>query len=82
MDCHLDFSRLRWNNLEHSLFNACKELIDDSKGRSVDLVFKDLCLDILARAKQVLGEEDFKKLVDYASERMQEKAVISIDALR
>lgn len=46
------------------------------------MVFKDLCLDILARAKQVLREDEFKELVDYACERMQEKAVISIDALR
>jgi len=82
MECRLDSSKLRWNQLDYSLFNACKELIDDAKGRSVDLVFKDLCLDILARAKQVLREEEFKELVDYASERIQEKAVISIDALR
>lgn len=59
----------------------CKELIDDVKGRSVDLVFKDLCLDILARAKQVLSENEFKKLVEYATELMQEKPILSIDTV-
>ena len=63
------------------LYNICKELIDDVKGRSVDLVFKDLCLDILARAKQVLSENEFKKLVEYATELMQDKTVISIDTM-
>lgn len=64
------------------LFRACKELIDDAKAGCADLVFKEVCLEILARARNVLGDEEFKILVEYASERMQEKAFISIDAVR
>jgi hypothetical protein len=64
------------------LFEACKELIDDVKLGSTDLVFKEVCLEILARAKQVLNNEEFEALVEYASGRMQEKAVISIDVSR
>jgi hypothetical protein len=67
--------------LSQVLYDACKELIDDVKGRSVDLVFKDLCLDILARAKQVLTDAQFKRLARYATELMQEKAIISIDTI-
>ena len=64
------------------LFNACKELIDDAKAGCADLVFKELCLEILARAKHVLDEGEFEVLVKYASGRIQEKAVISIDAVK
>lgn len=38
-----------------------------------DLVFKEICLEILAKARQVLTEKQFKHLVDYAAERMKEK---------
>lgn len=68
--------------MSNVLFNACKELIDDAKTGCADLVFKEVCLEILARAKHVLDDEEFKALAEYASERMQEKAVISIDAVR
>jgi hypothetical protein len=68
--------------LNSTLFEACKDLIDDVKAGSTDLVFKEVCLEILARAKHVLGDEEFKTLLDYASERMQERAVISVDVLR
>lgn len=64
------------------LFQACKDLIDDAKAGCADLVFKEVCLEILARAKHVLDDGEFKALVEYVSERMQEKAVISIDAVR
>jgi hypothetical protein len=39
-----------------------------------DLVFKEICLEILARAKNVLTDEQFKQLTEYASERMKEKS--------
>jgi len=68
--------------LNSALFQACKELIDDAKAGCADLVFKEVCLEILARAKHVLGDEEFKTLAEYASERMQEKSIISIDAVR
>jgi hypothetical protein len=38
-----------------------------------DLVFKEMCLEILSKARQVLPERQFKQLVAYASERMEEK---------
>lgn len=64
------------------LFQACKELIDDAKAGSSDMVFKEICLEILARAKHVLDSGEFKALREYASERMLEKAVVSIDVIR
>jgi len=64
------------------MFKACKDLIDDAKAGCADLVFKEVCLEILARAKNVLDDGEFKALTEYASERIQEKAVISIDAVR
>ena len=68
--------------MNNTLFEACKDLIDDVKSGSTDLVFKEVCLEILARAKHVLNDEEFKALVEYASERMQERTVISVDVLR
>ena len=62
------------------LFEACRELIDDAKAGCVDLVFKEICLEILARAKSFLNPEEFSSLVSYASDRMQEKAAISVNA--
>jgi hypothetical protein len=61
--------------LNEVLFMACKELIDDAKLGCADLVFKELCLEILARAKNVLTEDQFKELTEYAAERMKEKSL-------
>jgi hypothetical protein len=55
------------------MFQACKELIDDAKEGCADLVFKEICLEILSRASHVLTERQFKRLVAYASQRMSEK---------
>jgi hypothetical protein len=60
--------------LNEVLFSACKELIDDAKMGCADLVFKEICLEILARAKNVLTDEQFRQLTQYASERMKEKS--------
>ncbi len=68
--------------MNNTLFEACKDLIDDVKSGSTDLVFKEVCLEILARAKHVLNDDEFKALVEYASERMQERTVVSVDVLR
>lgn len=62
--------------LSEVLLMACKELIDDAKNGCADLVFKDICLEILARAKQVLTESQFKELSYYAAERIKEKGSI------
>lgn len=60
--------------LSEVLLAACKELIDDAKNGCADLVFKDICLEILARAKYVLTDDQFKKLSYYAGERIKEKS--------
>lgn len=59
--------------LNEVLLSACKELIDDAKLGCADMVFKDICLEILAKAKQVLTEEQFRELSSYTAERMKEK---------
>jgi len=61
--------------LSEVLLRACKELIDDAKLGCADLVFKDICLEILAKAKQVLTYEQFEELSFYAAERMKERMI-------
>lgn len=63
------------------LLDVCKQLIDDAKSKCADLVFKEVCLEILARAKHVLDDKEFKALIVYASERIEEETAISIDAV-
>jgi hypothetical protein len=63
------------------LLSACKELIDDAKVGCADLVFKEVCLEILARASHILSEEQFKELSDYAAKLMREKTAISAENL-
>jgi hypothetical protein len=69
-------------NLSNALLQACKDLIDDSKTRCVDMVFKEVSLEILARAKHILNEKQFRELSEYAAERMEEKASISINSMQ
>jgi len=57
------------------LLLACKELIDDAKLGCADMVFKDICLEILAKAKQVLTHEQFEELSFYAAERMKDTMI-------
>jgi hypothetical protein len=59
--------------LNEHILQTCKELIDDAKMSSADLVFKEVCIEILARARNILTERQFKQLVAYATERMKEK---------
>lgn len=61
--------------LSEVLLLACKELLDDAKLGCADLVFKDVCLEILAKAKQVLTHEQFEELSFYAAEIMKEKII-------
>jgi hypothetical protein len=61
--------------LNEPLLLACKELVDDAKLGCADLVFKDVCLEILAKAKQVLTNEQFEELSFYASERIKDKMI-------
>jgi hypothetical protein len=59
--------------LNDQILLACKELIDDAKMGCADLVFKEICLEILSRASHVLTKRQFEQLAEYASEKMREK---------
>jgi hypothetical protein len=59
--------------MSEQIYKACKELIDDAKLGCADLVFKDLCLEVLSRARNVLSEKQFNQLVVYAAGKMKEK---------
>ena len=52
---------------------ACKDLIDDAKIGCADTVFKDVCLEILAKARLVLENEEFEDLTVFVAEKMQEE---------
>jgi hypothetical protein len=65
--------------MNETMFMACKELIDDARSRCADLVFKDICLEILARAKNVLTDSQFRDLVLYAAERIEEKSLCNAE---
>jgi hypothetical protein len=62
---------------EHIL-KACKELIDDAKVGCADLVFKETCLEVLSRARNILSDKQFKQLVVYATEKMKEKITFEV----
>ncbi len=67
-------SRTKVKMLSDVLLMTCKELIDDAKEGCTDLVFKDICLEILARARQVLNDAKFKELSFYAAQKIKEKS--------
>jgi len=67
--------------MNEQILKACKELIDDIKLGCADLVFKDLCLDVLSRARNVLSDEQFSKLVEYADEKMKEKTPLAVQPI-
>lgn len=58
--------------MNNELLLACKELIDYAKLGKTDLYFKEACIEILAKAKPVLTDDQFKELSLYAAERMKE----------
>jgi hypothetical protein len=59
--------------LSEVILSACKDLVEDAKIGCVDLVFKDVCLEILAKARLVLGNEEFEDLTVFVAERMKEE---------
>jgi len=61
--------------LSEVVLSACKELIDDAKLGCADMVFKDVCLEILAKARLVLSNEQFEDLTFFAAERMKEERI-------
>jgi len=65
--------------LNEQILQACKELIDDAKMGCADLVFKEICLEILSRARHILTERQFKQLIAYAAERMKEKIPFDVE---
>ena len=67
--------------MNEQILKACKELIDDIKLSCADLVFKDLCLDILSRSRNVLTDKQFSQLVEYAAEKMKEKAPLEVQPI-
>lgn len=67
--------------MNEQILKACKELIDDIKLGCADLVFKDLCLDVLSRARNVLSDEQFCKLVEYANDKMKEKTPLEVQPI-
>ena len=70
-----------WIVLNEQILQTCKELIDDAKMSSADLVFKEVCIEILSRARNVLTERQFKQLVAYAAERLKEKIPFEVQDL-
>jgi len=64
--------------MSDQILKACKELIDDAKVGCADLVFKEVCLEVLSRARNVLSEKQFKQLVAYTAEKMKEKISFEI----
>ncbi|HKZ94454.1 MAG TPA: hypothetical protein VJ249_07745 [Candidatus Bathyarchaeia archaeon] len=63
--------------MNEALYMACKELIDDAKNGSSDKVFKEITLEILARAKNILTDVQFRELTQYAAEKMKERTEIT-----
>ena len=66
--------------MSEQILKACKELIDDAKLGCADLVFKDLCLEVLSREPNVLSDKQFNQLVVYAAEKMKEKIPFEIQS--
>ncbi|MCJ7559891.1 hypothetical protein MUO79_04645 [Candidatus Bathyarchaeota archaeon] len=64
--------------MNEQILKACKELIDDAKLGCADLVFKDLCLEVLSRARSVLSDKQFNQLAAYAAEKMKEKITFEV----
>jgi len=64
--------------MSEQILKACKELIDDAGLVCADLVFKETCLEILSKARSVLSDKQFKQLVAYAAEKMNEKITVEV----
>lgn len=64
--------------MSEQILRACKELIDDAKTGCADLVFKEICLEVLSKARNVLPEAQFDQLLVYTAERMREKHLVGL----
>lgn len=56
---------------------ACKELIDDAKNGCAELVFKEVCLEVLSKAHNILSDKEFNQLVAYVSEKMKKISFVT-----
>jgi hypothetical protein len=65
--------------LSEQILQACKELIDDAKKGCADLVFKEMCLEILYRARHIFTEKQFEHLLVYAAEKMEESIPFDLE---
>jgi hypothetical protein len=66
--------------MSEQILKACKELIDDAKLGCADLVFKDLCLEVLSKARNILSDKQFDQLIVYAAEKMKEKIPFEVQS--
>jgi hypothetical protein len=66
--------------MSEQILKACKELIDDAKLGCADLVFKDLCLEVLSKARNILSDKQFYQLIVYAAEKMKEKIPFEVQS--
>ena len=64
--------------MSEQIVKACKEMIDDAKLGCADLVFKDICLEVLSRARNIIPDGQFDQLVAYAADKMREKIPLEV----
>ena len=64
--------------MSEQILKACKELIDDAKLGCADLVFKDLCLEVLSRARNILSDKQFDQLTAHTAEKMKDKITLEV----
>jgi len=60
---------------------ACIKSKDISEVCSVDSVFKEACLAVLPRARNVLSLEQFNQIIAYASEKLKDKITLEVQPL-
>ena len=52
----------------NEILSLCKDLIEDANLQCDKLVFKDICLEILAKSRLVLNNEQFEELGTFVTE--------------
>jgi len=67
--------------VSEQLLKACKELIDDARIGCTDLVFKDICLEVLSKGRAVLSDKQFENLVAYTAAKMKTKLEVKPEFL-
>ena len=62
-------------NMLSVILLACKDLIADAKIGCADLVFKDICLDILTKARLILDTEQYEELKVFVAESFKDETI-------